>query len=893
MSQTIKTVSFNGIMRNTSPEQSTPGGCEELINVRRLHGSNRPVGKKDFVSDISRTIEGLPAYDSIKVWKHSVLPDGQWLKVDLYAGIIKISDLEDGGYNITVLSLLSGEIITDGAALGNWFVFTTNKRHIRLLWNGTEYTFEDEIPYTPSFELSGVDPELGSGDFIAGGEAFNKSNATTGTTRKVDGKVIFDNVSFDDVMSFYNSSRMSDRNAHYIPDDLILRIAIELKDGSYILQSEPIYAGRNNTGLVYLFGSYLSGGYSGNIKVSINDIHSDGLFVQFDATDVAYLIANNSESIKNVILASSKAINVFDNYVTEEDEGELIEIGTETFDSTVFTKYKYEHPDFNKEDIFDDGNYFIVKRWELEELPTDDVEQIEIDWSIISSNEILSIDSTRYRDKLLKGNVFTYNKRIHLDNYQRSLAALEISTFFAIIETTTPYSYHYEVKLKENNEQYRIVEEIGEGESLSLQGFIFSYPHAGAYELNIYRTDGVTVERMYSMGMKAHPNLNYSYYSKFDEDSNTFIQPSENIVTVSDIPSNSNIVTYDNQIAVSNFNNPELYESGHTYDFGDGEVVGMDVPTFALSQGQFGFFPLFVFTTKGLWALQQGSDDVLYSTQTPVSKDVALSRQGISGSEIGVFFTTKEGLMVVGSSQPDLLSKIIERKPSRSLITVRDYNLFNGKDLGDIDPGDLYLQFPTIDAYLCEDSFKVYVQNAVIAHITTDDTSELIISNPDYDYSFVFNLESKSYYKITQSFKSFINDHPIIYGLTPDEMIYDLSKEDNASDITVLMESSPIIFNSQGFKNVQRTVLRGFLKISDKILTLAVYLSNDCRKWEIFDIAQYDSSGESNEFEDLYLNTTLNAAKYIKFVVSGKLSPESYINGVDVVVSEERGTKLV
>lgn len=887
----IEAVELNGIQRNFAPDSPAVGVCEELINLHKHNGALRPVPKKKLIEDLYREIEGVQVKGTVKLFKHSVLNPDYWIKVDQFNSTVKISDLQDGGYSELILNLDSSdimhrEIVLDGAELNNWFVLTTNKRHIYLLWDGTQYVRDNIIPGIPAFTISGDD--LGAQNYIAGGLQFTRSNSTTGTTREADGKVILDNISVDDAINFYNSYRSLEKRNNHIPDDLMVRLAIELKDGSYLFQSAPLFAGRNNTGIIHTFGSYSSGGYVGNIKVSIEDRSSDDLYILFDSTEVAAINAYK-DLIKGVIFAVTKMTSAFD---SEYAYSKLTKLGTETFDSTVFTKYKFSPEELgNKTDaIIEDGNFFIVKRWELDELPTVTKELIKIDWSGISSNEILLLDDTRYRDTISYGDVMTFNKRIHLANYRRTLAAPDNT--LVDISGSAVNEYWYEVKIKENNELFAVIEKIGEGDTFGISKYLFSYPHAGAYQINIYEKEisSGDVSLLYSMDMKAHPNLNYAYAIKFDEDTNAFAFPALLDTAVpGGLPSDNRMVTFDKQIAVSNYINPSIFEARHSYSFGDGNVIGMGVPTFALTSGQFGDFPLFVFTSKGIWALIQGSGDILYSSQIPVSNDVANGRESITGTKAGIIYATTDGLKVIAGENPVLLSDVLNNKPFRLLADEKNYQLFAGKQHAD-DTGSLYLQFPELYDYLCTDSFYTYLQGAILGYYNTETTSEVLISNKNYPYSFVFDIEQRLFYKITQSFSSFINDYPKLYALDNNDGLFNIQESEAGTSTDVFFETPPIQMGSAEYKHFYRSIMRGYFYLDEtKKTTLAMYISNDTQKWMLVNVEQ----PSWNPLVDIYLNEPSNSAKYCKFVFSGKLDEESHINGIHVTYDILRGKRLV
>ena len=76
-----------------------------------------------------------------------------------------------------------------------------------------------------------------------------------------------------------------------------------------------------------------------------------------------------------------------------------------------------------------------------------------------------------------------------------------------------------------------------------------------------------------------------------------------------------------NEVWVSEVNNPFVFNAQGVNTVGNGTIIGVVSNTRAISQGQFGQFPLFCFTSDGIWMLQTSSEGI-YSASSPISREV-------------------------------------------------------------------------------------------------------------------------------------------------------------------------------------------------------------------------------------------------------------------------------
>ncbi len=114
------------------------------------------------------------------------------------------------------------------------------------------------------------------------------------------------------------------------------------------------------------------------------------------------------------------------------------------------------------------------------------------------------------------------------------------------------------------------------------------------------------------------------------------------------------------KLFVSELGNPFIFSAAGVFSFDD-EILGVATTTKALSAGQFGQFPLYVFTKGGIWSMETASDGSFVSNK-PLSRDVALSADCITQIEQAVVFTTDKGVMLLTGSDIKNISPFMTGK---------------------------------------------------------------------------------------------------------------------------------------------------------------------------------------------------------------------------------------
>lgn len=111
-----------------------------------------------------------------------------------------------------------------------------------------------------------------------------------------------------------------------------------------------------------------------------------------------------------------------------------------------------------------------------------------------------------------------------------------------------------------------------------------------------------------------------------------------------------------NEVHVSEAGNPYVFPAKGVVNIGNGDLIGLAANCTAVSQGQFGAYPMIAFSTEGIWAMSVGNDG-WYSSVHPMSREVCCNPKSITQTDNAVFFMSKRGLNIVSGSTVALVSK--------------------------------------------------------------------------------------------------------------------------------------------------------------------------------------------------------------------------------------------
>jgi len=864
-----KSIDFTGIIRNLPAISVPDGSMYDVINLRPKDGSWRPVGEKSHEAQYGLTdIKHIHRINADLVVYIGQSASGKVNHYHVYAGeipsVVTVTNITctaetrfSSWHNVLLISDGANEVMSV-------LIFKVDTNTYEIYDGAQGSSLLPDLPEITFERTAGVDDS-------------DTFEATADTL--LDAQVA-------EYMKMFHDK--ADRG--YLVGSLLFRYAWELADGSIVKHSMPDK----------LFTSEISVSYvNTTITTSFKGIHMNYTIV----CDSAWLTSIQNK-YKNII----SGLNV---YVSLHKSPEIKEkTVTPWFTFGGSPRYDVKRLSYYTPDI-DTEQYFLLKHIPLSELVAntstrlvkDDESLLDLPTRIqmpINNNSHHAIFGRRlfaYNDRFFCSDIKNYlfkgydlSKIISPGDSNTVGAAYKVGIVFSLSvsnrETvnifTGWYTFnHYnstsslpEFWIKRNASVTLAHDPLTLSDAEKRSSY-WGYPDSRCKRALVYITtdDGLTAYLAGAYNFTSNQERNLSYY-KTVKISVVIVVP----VTWSILyPNLDNFYYDDNRIQAFEINNPFYYPPVNSYRV-QGKVLGLSSNAMALSQGQFGQHPIFAFSSEGIWAMSIGSGDVLINTITPLSREVCNNPDSSLPVDGGTIFTTARGLHVGSGSQVIELSAPAEGSYLSPLSGFGNYSkMLNNPNLYEV--GSLQ----------CSVSFIGYISSARMAWNYKE--KEIIVSNPNYDYSWVYSIEHKAWYKIGKSFLQFVADYPVVYGMTMEGSVYtrhNMTVESFPDLVTVHAETRPIkLTAAHAYKKLLRLLVSGWINNnSDYPFSVTVWGSNDMVSW--FPVM----TGTFSQQNEMLLGRPGYSCKYYIVIIGGKVDAQSYFMGFNVTWEDRYHNKL-
>lgn len=398
-------------------------------------------------------------------------------------------------------------------------------------------------------------------------------------------------------------------------------------------------------------------------------------------------------------------------------------------------------------------------------------------------------------------------------------------------------------------------------------GYWFFYPDSRAKKVVI--TGGVN----FSHKLDEHPGLNgaccFLGFPRYNTDT-----PSSDSSTITTTDSSPERLA--NYILQSEVNNPWVFKAEGYFKVGTGNILGMSSITQALSQGQFGQYPLLVFSESGIWALSVGSEGY-YTVIHPMSRDVCINPGSILQTDGAVFFVSKKGLMVVAGNEVVCVS---ERMNGATFNTAQLSSLAADTDWEDI-----------VEACQDSNSFLDYIRDEGMFMAYDYVDSRIVMVNPRFGYSFIYNIADATISKVIlpAAMTNAVNNYPdyLIQGLTDDnhQRVYSFYEKKREEEVTGRQLGFLLTRPMKLSGPVSQASLRQLMNVGTwqkrnaqgnelSCVKTEIYLSEDMVKWYP-DISRHGA-----------------AARYYRLALFIRMLPTERLSGTILTEQERRSHNM-
>lgn len=415
--------------------------------------------------------------------------------------------------------------------------------------------------------------------------------------------------------------------------------------------------------------------------------------------------------------------------------------------------------------------------------------------------------------------------------------------------------------------EVKIITDQGEREIISHQHVIpgtlntpvegwLSYPDARASQINVYIKPSNALSSpgsKYSIPLKKSTLHNVATgYLNTNEGATPFVEfPIPKTIQILDA----------NRVQASSLNNPFTFPAINSYRVGLLDIIKIQTIANALSEGQFGDFPVIAFSKSGIWAMRLSQGDGFITSVVPLANHVCINKDSITAINDGIVFATVDGLNILQRNNVTEISHAVEGSEF-SPVKIR--------------PHDDVLRTEGIFPNLSQMQFNQYIQTAKVGY--DNYYNEIIVSSPNALYSYIYSVRNKTWTKSTVAFQGFYNKFPHLLGFKGRD-IMSLNKEVRVQKLML------IIFNPWNFDNtftkITEIVARGNFSNTKVIL----YGTTDAENWRMVSIATCKKG------TDILLPRVPYTCKSYICVIVGTLTSTDYIHGLEMEITHRYTSK--
>lgn len=339
------------------------------------------------------------------------------------------------------------------------------------------------------------------------------------------------------------------------------------------------------------------------------------------------------------------------------------------------------------------------------------------------------------------------------------------------------------------------------------------YPNPNAYKMVIYNYNSPC----YAIDLKQHEFLNGAFavldYELVREKNFTSLPslyPTEYDDTFP--------IEIANKIYTSEVNNPFYFPLLGINTVGTGEIKGICSAAKALSQGQFGQFPLYAFTTEGVWALEVSSSGT-YSARQPITRDVCINPDGITQLDSAVLFPTDRGIMLISGSQTQCISEAINSEYPFDATQLPGFTKLHAM-LG---------HEPSTDKCLPTLPFTQFLKKCQMIYDYVH--QRVIVYAPSITYAYVYSLKTQQWGMIFSNIASHLNSYPDALAVDADNAVLNFSVP-KAEQVKCLYTTRPLKLEAANvLKTIDCIIQRGFFRKGN--VATALYGSRDLVNWHL------------------------------------------------------------
>lgn len=897
MSQTtVQSLKFSNRNRNEQTTKLPNPSCAEIVNLIKKGDKLVPFTgfgiKESGLSQNDKTlyIHYCDTYENFIVYENGYFAYKNSLSTVLRA--FKISS----SVNFSIAVDVDSVVITH---VGNILILTdtVNLANYYFLFNTTtgDYGYMFEMP-----ECANIQPE--GKQITVNAVTVLDSSITNADTNPYHKAILSDDTPINIAVALYNKASFTtqtaaqndylswlqeiinfERGKGRIKGFALFRVAYRLYDNSFVCPSMPklVYTGSGLRGSTYynaipdididstIVGPETPTPLSHWYRFTIDEMTPSSFqaIITFPATI--------PDIVKSVCIFSSIPLDSY-SYNANADN------------TTVTAEFKSNLGKIKDGTYLKEANYYLVEEIPVAQLST---------WSTLQDINLGDINTMPSRERLVvnANTTHRYFPTKYL-NYNSRLFACGITTEltnqFGINSNSeyyagSEYAFQLAVKLNTGLGTKYVISPLFYKLTNALEdtAMILGYPDSRAVEMYLLK-DGDIVK---TFSLVPHPTEDFAYHDnslyyitvdgtseKVDDHFRLSFPDYWSVGTASTMPSEDNTILDINRIIASELNNPFKFPFKNSYQVGYGAINHIDVQTLVVSQGQFGQYPIVVFSESGLYMLDiSTNEDVVISSIHMVSNVRIEPNTNILNVDGKLFFMTNKGLCyIAGGEVVPYLQELMPILATNTIPIGKDANyIVFVKNAQTVDLLDSTFENEDVFVPSAEHTigYSSYYHCIILDDVMMFADGYTCKLTNVLTKQFVFNGK---YYAICNS------DNSTIYDLSLKETTY-LNYHKEVAIIT-----NPISFES--FQKVTKSILRcNVINPTSSVSGLYLYGSADGNTWSLLAGNQILGS-----FSELSLPRIPTSVKYIIIIFAGRLDEKSEIDRLDMQLEECNNLKL-
>ena len=307
--------------------------------------------------------------------------------------------------------------------------------------------------------------------------------------------------------------------------------------------------------------------------------------------------------------------------------------------------------------------------------------------------------------------------------------------------------------------------------------------------------------------------------------------------------------------------NPFVFRVEHSY-LAPGNVIDVVPQNFVVTDATYGREPLDVFTTQGVYALIQGSGDILYSWFDPISPMIADGRA--VPTEAGIFFLSGGCLYLCAGHRTTLVSDALMAGPHKYVRSAGPNSAY-AKIAGSSGVVDMSSLVSAVD-------FETFCAGGRLSYNRF--RQEVYVSNNSYAYSYVLSLKYRQWFKAGESLWQ---DEPASviaarWSATSGIDYLDLGNEDDGRT-EIHLQTRPFSMGYQ-YAHVHRLVSMVSASLSSTygdVLVAHLYGSDDLRNWKLLAYARRNGTNPATQISQIRTPSAARSWRYYTVCLTGKV----------------------